>query len=96
MRNLLLTRLAKSDLAEIWEYIAHENRVAAGRLMGKIDNAMNQIAKTPSLGFSVEHVRPGIYCKPVKRNYLIFYEVNDDRICILRILHAARNHDDLL
>jgi len=96
MAKILQTPLAKKDLVEIWSYIARDNPTAADQLLKQIDIALTQIASTPDLGFRLDAIREGVRCKPVKRNYLIFYEHREDTVHVLRVLHAARNHEGLL
>jgi toxin ParE1/3/4 len=96
MAGILRTAAAEADLAGIWSFIAAENKAAADKLLAQIDAAFNLIAKTPNIGFSVEGIAPGVLCKPVKRNYLIFYQASDEDVVVLRVLHGARKYDELL
>ena len=83
-------------MAEIWRYIAADNRPAADRLIRQISDMFDELASNPEYGLRYDAIRPGLRCKPVKRNYLIFYEVVDGVLHILRVLHAARKYEDLL
>jgi len=96
MARIILTSAAKNDLATIWSYIANDNPTAADKLLAQIDAAFDLIRQSPDIGFSVENISPGLRCKPVKRNYLIFYKVRDSEICIAHVLHAARDYERLL
>jgi toxin ParE1/3/4 len=96
MAGIIRTSAAEVDLADIWSHIADDNVDAADRLLGRIDTAFDLIAKSPEIGFTIEGIRAGVRCKPVKRNFLIFYEVIDDSVYILRVLHGARKFEDLL
>ena len=77
MAKVIRTTAAKDDLADIWLNIAQDNLTAADLLLGQIDDAFSMLARTPDLGFTLAHVNLDIRCKPVKRNYLIFYKVID-------------------
>lgn len=94
MANIVRTLSAEDDLAEIWSYIAADNPKAADELLTQISNMFDLICEIPDIGFIVEEVKQGIRCKPVKRNYLIFYQVIEEDVIILRICQAARNHKD--
>jgi toxin ParE1/3/4 len=96
MARLLHTPQATADLGDIWSYIAQDNPAAADELLEQIDAAFCLIAATPDIGFRLDVIRPGIRCKPVKRNYLIFYDHRDETVHILRVLHSARNYEDML
>lgn len=96
MARIIRTPAAEADLAEIWSYIAADSLAAADKLLASIDATFQQIAQTPELGFSVGEIQSGLRCKPVRRNYLIFYRVIDEDVVIAHVLHAARKHEDLL
>ncbi|MDP6443935.1 MAG: type II toxin-antitoxin system RelE/ParE family toxin [Pirellulaceae bacterium] len=65
-------------------------------MLRQIDDAFKLPSRTPDLGFTLDHIKPGIRCKPVKRNYLVFYKVIDGDVYVLRVLHGARKYEDLL
>ena len=95
MARVIRTSAAKADLAEIWSYIAADNPKAADKLLREIDAAFTLIAQSPEIGFAVDDIKPGLRCKPVKRDYLIFYQVIASDIYIAHVLHGARKYDDL-
>ncbi len=95
MARILRTPLADADLADIWSYIACDNPRAADRLIRQISDTFDLLAANPGLGIRQDDIRPGLRCKPVRRNYLIFYEVAGNDLRILRILHGARKYEDL-
>lgn len=96
MAEILRTARAKSDLAGIWNHIAADNPGAADRLIGEIDQMLERLKMSPDLGIRQDAIRRGLRCKPVRRKYLIFYESAGDDLIVLRILHGARRHEDLL
>lgn len=93
---ILRTPQAEVDLSEIWSYIARDNRTAADRLIRRITDAFDRLASNPQLGFQQDELRPGLRCKPVKRRYLIFYEVVGQNLRILRVMHGSRKYEDQL
>jgi len=95
MADILVTPLAEADMADIWAYIAAGSRPAVDRLIRQIGDMFEHLAANPELGIRFDSVRAGLRCKPVKRNYLVFYEVVDGVLRILRVLHAARKYEDL-
>lgn len=96
MAKIVRTPLAEADLEQIWAYIARDNPVAADRLIRSISATFELLADNPDLGIRQDDIRPGLRCKPVRRNYLVFYELVGDELRILRVLHAARKHEDIL
>ncbi len=96
MAKLLRTPQADVDLTDIWTYIARENPAAADKLIRKINDTFELLATNPEIGIRQDELRPGLRCKPVRKNYLVFYEVASDDIRILRVMHGARKYEDLL
>ena len=96
MARIVHATAADADLEEIWSYIADDNVRAADKLLERIAATFDLLAVTPDLGFNCDQIRPGVRCKPVTRNYLVFYRVTGNDVIILRVLHSARKPDNLL
>ena len=95
MARILRTPQADTDLFRIWDFIADDNLSAADRLIRKMDETFQLLATNPGMGTKQDQYRPGLRCFPVG-NYIIFYRPIDDGIEIYRVLHGARQLDDLL
>ncbi|HYL36987.1 MAG TPA: type II toxin-antitoxin system RelE/ParE family toxin [Bryobacteraceae bacterium] len=50
MKRFVLTRRAKQDVNDIWDYLAADNIEAADRVLDTLDNAMVKLAKNPGIG----------------------------------------------
>lgn len=94
-QQIIRTPLANEDILAIWDYIARENVQAADQLLYKVDETLKKIARTPGMGGLQEKYGIGIRAFPVGK-YIIFYRKIDDGIEVIRVLHGARNLDDLL
>jgi len=76
-------------LREIFEYIAAGNPGAAGRMVRRIHNSIQQTANMPNadrigrVAGTREVVVPGT-------SYLAAYRVREDAIHVLAIMHGAR------
>jgi plasmid stabilization system protein ParE len=86
------------DLAEIAEYIALDNPVAARAMVQAIWNAFQLLARHPQLGTEYSPLRrslKGIRMFPVVEypNYLIYFRPLPEHagVRILYVLHAARD-----
>lgn len=92
MPKIRLTASAQDDLAEIWHYIAVEQQspLSADSLADAFDERFQLLAAHPQTGEPVEHLRPGTRRSIVKKRFLVFYQVDSEDICILRVLHGAR------
>jgi toxin ParE1/3/4 len=95
MSRILRTPQAEADLAEIWSYVASDNPDAADKLIRRIHKAFQAIAENPDIGIRQDEIRPGLRCKLVRRWYLVLYEIGDDAVHVLRVLHGARDYKDL-
>ncbi len=95
MPSILRTPEAKIDAAEIWCYIAEDNEAAADKLIDQIEDRFTMLAQHRTAGESVEYIRPDVR-RSVVGNYVIYYIPDNDGITVVRILHAARRHEDEL
>ncbi len=77
------------DLIAIIDYIAADDPIAAHDVIDRIDSAVGRLADHPRLGRpgriegTRELVIPGL-------PYIVAYRIRQDRVQILRVLHAAR------
>ena len=89
-----VTAPARDDLDEIWDYIAHDNPVAATRMVYRIRDRFEMLGRQPLLGEACEDLQPGLRSFPV-RPYVIYYSVLHDEVSIVRVLHGARDVEQL-
>jgi toxin ParE1/3/4 len=88
--EVLRTPRAKLDLLDIWLYIAEHNAPAADRLLEKMDEKCNMLAKWPEMGERREDLAPGLRFFSVGR-YVILYRPIDEGIQLVRVLSGARD-----
>ena len=81
---------AKSDLAEIWDYIADDTEARADAFVEKIDQKFQTLAARPNIGRLRDELAEGMRSFPVGR-YIIFYLPLPDGIEVVRVLHSARD-----
>ncbi|MDR3569052.1 MAG: type II toxin-antitoxin system RelE/ParE family toxin [Syntrophobacteraceae bacterium] len=85
---------AKSDLAEIWDYVANDIEARADAFIGKIDRKLQTLAARPLIGHLRDELAEGLRSFPIGR-YIVFYLPQPDGIEVVRVLHAARDLDAL-
>ena len=90
-----LTKQAEQDVLGIWLHIAADNMTAADKLVDEFTGTYKRLASFPQVGTSMEQYRPGLRCFSAG-NYLIFFTPVDDGIEVYRVLHGARQFQDLL
>jgi toxin ParE1/3/4 len=91
-------RAAGEDFNDIVSYISAENRSAAEITATKIERSLARLSDHPYLGRIPKEedlIRLG-YRFLVVENYLIFYTLEEQTICVHRILHGARDYISLL
>lgn len=82
--------LARQDLDHIWDYVAQDNPTAADRLIEAFREKFSLLAGQPFLGELRPDLRPGLRSFSIDR-YVIYYQVRDDRVAIVRVLHGSRD-----
>ncbi len=95
MNRIHVTHRARSDIREIWNYIAADNRGAADALLKAFYEKFELLQATPEVGCERKDLEGGLRSFPVGR-YIIFYLLPEETIKIVRVLHGARDIDTLL
>lgn len=89
--EIVLTRDAYADLAEIGEFGETQfGREAADAYQLAIDRAFERLTLYPKSGEAKPAYGRGVRCLVCKR-HRILYEVVDDTVTVLRILHHSRD-----
>ncbi len=79
---------ARRDLVDIWEYIAEDDLVAAGRVRQSILDAIRLLVAFPQQG----RIRPYLTSRPLRfhvvKNYLIAYAPKTAPLLVAAILRG--------
>jgi toxin ParE1/3/4 len=95
MAKYILTEPADTDLDEILSYVAKENIDAALALNDKFTNRFEMLAENPKAGRERKEFRHDARSFP-EGNYLIICRlISPEDIEILRVLHGARDLDEI-
>lgn len=95
MLSLLLSPDAETDLDDIWTFIAADSNEAADRVIDAITGKFEMLQTMPNSGRQRNELRTGLCNLPIGK-FSIFYQVTEDTIEIVRILHGARDLPSLL
>jgi toxin ParE1/3/4 len=90
MNQLRVADLARSDLDEIWFYIAGDNPEVADKFIRAIVSRFPMLASMPEMGRLRKELAPELRSFSVK-NYVVFYRVIENGVEIIRVLHGARD-----
>ena len=90
MRSLLITVPASRDLEAIADYFLKNSVDAGERFVQAFGQQCEHIARFPFIGKPYENIRPGLRGLGLM-NYIIFYQVSETDIEILRVVSGYRN-----
>lgn len=95
MSHFVITNSAQNDLEEIWLYVSLESETAADRIIDELIARFPKLATFPEMGKERKETAANVRSFPVGR-YVIFYRPIDNGIEVVRVLHGARDIDQLL
>ncbi len=90
MRRLVITIDASRDLSEIADYFLEQSINAGDRFVEGFGKKCQHLAEFPYLGRSYAYINPGLRGISFMQ-YIIFYQVIDEGIEILRVVSGYRN-----
>ena len=88
------SRRAQDDIFDIWLYVADSNPSAADRILDDIERVFAMIAEYPQIGRERPEVRLGLRSFAVTP-WVIFYRTAEHSVDIVRVVHGARDLDEL-
>jgi toxin ParE1/3/4 len=100
-RRIVRRETATEDLIETYVYIGLDSPDAAERFLSAAERTFEMLAETPRMGrrwdSTLAHLQD-VRLWRVKgfENWLVFYLPLADGVEILRVIHGARNLDDVL
>ncbi|MEI6762219.1 MAG: type II toxin-antitoxin system RelE/ParE family toxin [Betaproteobacteria bacterium] len=89
--RLVFTERAQADLLEAWLYIAEDNLAAADRVLDTLEQESKVLLMQPLMGRARPELGTQVRSWPSATPYLLFYEVDDAELTVLRVLHHARD-----
>ncbi len=99
-RRILITPKASQDIDKLFEYIAQNNHDAALRFFDATRQTIAKLAAIPGKGsLLVDNSRlVGLRKWAVKgfEKHLIFYLYDEERLTVIRIVHASRDLPNIL
>lgn len=90
MSQVFYQRVAKADLIDVWLFIAGDNVAAADAYIDRLQQVCALIAENPLMGYERTDIAEGVSGFTVD-DFLIYYELHEKGITVLRVWHAARD-----
>ena len=94
MARYSLTRKAQEDIGQILTYIAADNIDAAIKFDDKLTEVFELLSNNKKIGRLRPELKEDLRSFP-EGNYLIFYRIWAGEIAIVRVMHGARDLDEL-
>ena len=89
MRDIHLFQAAKTDLVDIWaETYRQWGEAQADRYLDDVERALQGLIANPQLGSDCSDLLQGAR-KLITGRHLVFYEVDPDKISVIRVLHQS-------
>lgn len=95
MNDYFITKPTRADLRDIWNFFAERSERAADRLLDDITDQFDAIAEQPLLVGSKDIIYGTEYRICAVRNYVIFYELLEKGVRIVRVVHGSRDPDSI-
>jgi len=96
MKPFVLTPIAEQDISDIWTHIAHDNMEAADRVLNALEAALHKLANAPGMGHIREDLADRRHRFFLVYSYLVIYRAETKPLQVIRVLHAARDVQNLL
>jgi toxin ParE1/3/4 len=90
MREIRLSRQARDDIGQIWDYLAAQNLQIADRVLQRLDARFEVLQQFPETGVHRRDIDDTARML-IEHPYIIFYRIIPNGVQITRILHGARN-----
>ncbi len=94
MADYIITPRAEKDIDEVLLFIATDNLEASLKFHERLSNRFEMLAENPKIGRERAEIKQDIRSFP-EGNYLIFYREWAGIVAIVRVLHGARDLDEI-
>ncbi|NBW25365.1 MAG: type II toxin-antitoxin system RelE/ParE family toxin [Betaproteobacteria bacterium] len=91
MHRLVFTGRAQADLLEAWLFIAEDNQSVADKVLDTLQQEAKLLLVQPLMGRARPELGSAVCSWPSATPYVVFYEVDDSELTVLRVLHHARD-----
>lgn len=92
--RLYISDQAVEDLEDIWTYIAEDSVSRADGFVDRIYAKCVDLSELEGVGRARDELLPGLKSFPFKR-YVIYFYRSSSRVDIVRVLHSARDVDEM-
>jgi addiction module RelE/StbE family toxin len=90
MRKLIWTDPAVDDLQAIYDYISKDSEYYASAFIGELIQSVEKLKEFSEIGRTVPEYRRNNIRELIVQNYRIIYQIEENRILILTVVHCRR------
>jgi addiction module RelE/StbE family toxin len=90
MRKLIWTYPAVDDLQAISDYIGKDSEYYASIFIGELIQSVEKLIEFPEIGRKVPEYQRKDIRELIVQSYRIIYQIEDNRILILTVVHDRR------
>jgi toxin ParE1/3/4 len=90
-KKIIWSPAALADLKAIHDYIARDSDTIAGAFVERLLGDVDRLADFPLIGTRIREFKRSPYRHLIVRPYRIIYRVSDDAVCIIAVVHGARD-----
>ena len=94
MTEPIITPEAEKDIDEILAYISLDNYDASVTFYGRLIIQLAMLTDNPKAGRERREISEGVRSFPFG-NYVIFYRIWAGEVAVTRVIHGARDLDEL-
>ncbi len=87
---IVITETAYADLEDIENYISQDSPTIARKFIVRIFDRIEQLYDYPESGKPVPEIKDQTIKELLLNKYRIIYQIQEDKINILRVVHGAR------
>lgn len=88
--NIILSKLALTDLKEIKDYISKNSVYYADVFTKNLTNSIRKLKDFPNIGRIVPEYQNKEIREIIYHSYQIIYKLYDDKINIITVIHGSR------
>lgn len=89
--KLKWTTKARSDLVRLYEFLAPENKLAAGKMVQSLTKAPTRLLEQPRIGEKLDEFEPREIRRLLVGHYEMRYEIYEQTLYLLRIWHTRED-----
>ena len=94
--RVAVTQAAQRDIQAIENYLLEQTSIrTAGRVLESLDERIRSLRSMPQR-FRTELIADRSFHTATEGSYTIYYNIADETVSVIRVLHASRDRERLL